>query len=174
MLIGIKISAIHSVLKSSVISSPLGGIRITADSDAIREVEFCEDKLSPPAKQGKDASSKLIGEAIIQLEAYFEGKLRDFSLPLAPEGTAFQQRIWELLQEVPFGQTLSYAALSSKHGDPKAIRAVGTANGANPIAIVIPCHRIIGSDGSLTGYASGLFRKKWLLEHEIGRQLALF
>lgn len=101
-----------------------------------------------------------------QLEAYFKGNLRTFNVPLAPEGTDFQIRVWKELQHIPYGKTLSYLELSRRLGDEKAIRAVGRANGANPIAILIPCHRVIGVDGSLTGYAGGLERKRALLERE--------
>lgn len=101
-----------------------------------------------------------------QLHAYFQGNLRTFNVPLAPEGTAFQQRVWKELLQISYGKTISYLELSRRLGDEKAIRAVGRANGANPIAILIPCHRVIGADGSLTGYAGGLERKRALLERE--------
>lgn len=105
-------------------------------------------------------------EASKQIGEYFEGDLQTFSLKLNPEGTPFQRSVWKLLEEIPYGQTVSYAALSKKMGNLKAIRAVAAANGKNPLWIILPCHRVIGSDGSLTGYAGGLWRKKWLLEHE--------
>ena len=101
-----------------------------------------------------------------QLREYFAGTRKEFDVTLDIEGTDFQKRVWEELRKIPYGKTISYKSLSEKLGDVKAIRAVGKANGQNPIAIIIPCHRIIGSDGSLTGYAGGLWRKKWLLEHE--------
>ena len=110
-----------------------------------------------------------------QLDAYFNGTRKEFDLQLDPEGTDFQKRVWKELLNVPFGKTRTYLEQSKKLGDIKAIRAVASANGKNPIAIIIPCHRILGSDGSLTGYASGLWRKKWLLEHEgMPRQGRLF
>ena len=119
--------------------------------------------------------------AVQQLQEYFVGSRQIFDFPLNPVGTAFQQTVWRALCEVPFGTTWSYLALSRRLGDEKAIRAVASANGRNPLWIVVPCHRIIGSDGSLTGYAGGLWRKQWLLEHErvlsgreTGRQLSLF
>ncbi|MBT8184752.1 MAG: methylated-DNA--[protein]-cysteine S-methyltransferase, partial [Eudoraea sp.] len=105
-------------------------------------------------------------EVVYQLNEYFEGKRTSFDLQLNPKGTAFQKRVWEALLEIPFGKTLSYLELALKLGDVKAIRAVAAANGKNPIWIVIPCHRVISSDGALTGYAGGLHRKKWLLDHE--------
>lgn len=112
------------------------------------------------------APSPLIAECIAQLEAYFAGQLKQFNLPLAPQGTPFQQRVWQLLQLVPYGRTDSYGNLAKQLGDVKTTRAVGTANGSNPIAIIIPCHRIIGANGSLTGYAGGLDRKQFLLALE--------
>ena len=105
-------------------------------------------------------------EANLQLSEYFEGKRKEFSFKLNPKGTDFQQKVWQELLKIPFGKTTSYLELSKQLGDVKAIRAVAAANGKNPLWIVVPCHRVIGSDGSLTGYAGGLWRKKWLLEHE--------
>ena len=105
-------------------------------------------------------------EAVSQLNQYFEGKRLDFSLKINPKGTDFQKRVWQELCSIPFGKTVSYMDITKKLGDVKAIRAVASANGKNPLWIVVPCHRVIGTDGSLTGYAGGLWRKKWLLEHE--------
>jgi len=105
-------------------------------------------------------------DAVTQLQDYFEGKRTDFDFKLNPKGTDFQQKVWQELLNIPFGKTMSYMDLSKKLGDVKAIRAVASANGKNPLWIVVPCHRVIGTDGSLTGYAGGLWRKKWLLEHE--------
>ncbi|MDT0555511.1 methylated-DNA--[protein]-cysteine S-methyltransferase [Patiriisocius hiemis] len=107
-----------------------------------------------------------IQTAIAQLKEYFEGTRKTFSIPLAPKGTYFQKKVWEKLEKIPFGKTASYQEMANQLGDPKVIRAAASANGKNPIAVIIPCHRVIGSDGSLTGYAGGLHRKKWLLEHE--------
>ena len=101
-----------------------------------------------------------------QFEEYFEGKRTQFDLKLAPKGTEFQKKVWNQLQEIQYGKTMTYQQMANQLGDPKVIRAAASANGKNPISIVIPCHRVIGSDGSLTGYAGGLHRKKWLLEHE--------
>ncbi|MEO0527968.1 MAG: methylated-DNA--[protein]-cysteine S-methyltransferase [Bacteroidota bacterium] len=118
---------------------------------------------------------EVMEDAVYQLQEYFEGRRQSFSLSLNPQGTDFQKKVWVALQEIPYGKTLSYLELSKKLGDVKAIRAVAAANGKNPLWIVIPCHRVIGSDGSLTGYAGGLHRKKWLLEHESpARQQSLF
>jgi methylated-DNA-[protein]-cysteine S-methyltransferase len=109
-----------------------------------------------------------------QLDAYFAGELDAFDVPLALHGTAFQLRVWEELLRIPFGETISYSELARRLGDPKLVRAVGTANGRNPVSIIVPCHRVIGADGSLVGYGGGLERKQWLLEHEAvasGRRL---
>jgi methylated-DNA-[protein]-cysteine S-methyltransferase len=109
-----------------------------------------------------------------QLDAYFAGELEAFDIPLALHGTPFQQRVWEQLTRIPFGETISYSELARRLGDPKLVRAVGLANGRNPVSIIVPCHRVIGADGSLVGYGGGLERKRWLLEHEAvasGRRL---
>ncbi|WP_420321059.1 methylated-DNA--[protein]-cysteine S-methyltransferase [Flagellimonas sp.] len=118
---------------------------------------------------------EVLEDAVHQFQEYFEGKRENFDLILNPSGTDFQKNVWKLLQEIPFGKTISYLELSKKLGDPKAIRAVASANGKNPLWIVVPCHRVIGSNGDLVGYAGGLQRKKWLLEHESpAKQMALF
>lgn len=109
---------------------------------------------------------KEINEAILQFKEYFEGTRKTFSIPLKPEGTDFQKKVWNELAKIPFGNTVSYQEIANRLGDPKVIRAAASANGKNPISIIIPCHRVIGSDGALTGYAGGLHRKKWLLAHE--------
>lgn len=117
----------------------------------------------------------LLKDAAQQLNAYFENSQTDFNLKLNPQGTLFQKRVWNALQEIPFGETISYLKLSQKLGDEKAIRAVAAANGKNLLWVVVPCHRVIGADGSLTGYTGGLWRKKWLLEHEnLPTQTSLF
>jgi methylated-DNA-[protein]-cysteine S-methyltransferase len=118
----------------------------------------------PPAENSLEIGE--IESTVKQFEEYFEGKRTQFDLKLAPEGTEFQKKVWKQLQEIQFGKTLTYQQMANQLGNPKVIRAAASANGRNPISIVIPCHRVIGSDGSLTGYAGGLHRKKWLLEHE--------
>lgn len=148
-----------------MMTSPLGPISITTNGEAITFVMFLEDRAAEKAT----SADPLLLECVRQLEAYFAGSLTQFDLPLAPEGTAFQKKVWAELQKVPFGRTASYGDLAHRLGDPNLTRAVGTANGSNPIAIIIPCHRIIGADGSLTGYAGGLWRKQWLLRHESGQ-----
>lgn len=128
------------------------------------QLEFCDGRARSEVPSDPDRCA----ETVRQLREYFDGSRTRFDLPLAPEGTPFQKAVWEELARIPFGQRVSYGELARRIGRPRAIRAVGAANGANPIAIVIPCHRVIGSDGSLTGYGGGLPIKRWLLDHERG------
>ena len=144
----------------TTIASPLGTILITANTDAITSIWFIDDSA------GASDSSPILDVASVQLQEYFSGERKTFDLPLAPEGTEFQKQVWNALLTIPYGKTVSYLDISRTVGNEKAIRAVGLANGKNPISIVIPCHRVIGSDGSLTGYGGGLWRKEWLLRHE--------
>lgn len=140
--------------------SPLGWLRIdTTDTDLL-SVWFCE------SREQADRPGPLARKTWEQLQEYFEGRRRSFDLPVAPQGSAFQQKVWAALLGIPWGKTISYGELSRWIGDKKAVRAVGHANGQNPIPLIIPCHRVIGSDGSLTGYGGGIWRKKWLLQHE--------
>lgn len=139
--------------------SPLGTVEIEGESGAITAIRFVEG--TPTSTE-----DPLLAEAVAQLDAYFHGRRDRFELPLAPRGTEFQRRVWSELARIPFGTTISYGELARRVGDPKASRAVGAANGRNPIAIVIPCHRVIGADGTLTGYAGGLTIKEALLRGE--------
>ncbi len=143
------------------IKTPLGTAIIEGDENGISKISISGETLQFPSE-----IPQKLEQAIFQLQKYFAGNLTNFELKLNPSGTEFQQKVWEELAKIPFGKTLSYYELSEKIGNPKAIRAVAAANGKNPLWIVVPCHRVIGSDGSLTGYAGGLWRKKWLLEHE--------
>ncbi len=157
-----------------IIDSPIGpltlvaadgmltGLYLDAPRSGSARHEPGADVLGPPA----DPSSEPFSVAADQLAAYFAGRLTEFTLPLAPVGTPFQRRVWAGLREIPYGETWSYGQLAGKIGSPAAARAVGLANGRNPIAVVIPCHRVIGSDGSLTGYGGGLDRKRYLLNLE--------
>jgi methylated-DNA-[protein]-cysteine S-methyltransferase len=140
--------------------SPIGQLEVICTKESLLSVEFVDKEIS------EANSNSLVGEVLKQLDQYFKGVRKEFDLPLALSGTLFQNRVWQELQKIPFGQTLSYKELAQKLGNEKATRAVGNANGKNLISIIIPCHRIIGSNKSLTGYAGGLDRKKWLLEHE--------
>ncbi|MEI8133520.1 MAG: methylated-DNA--[protein]-cysteine S-methyltransferase [bacterium] len=145
---------------SGICESPLGLIAIDGTDFGITSVAFVEH--SP----NDLISSPLIAEAMNQLEEYFSGKRNEFSLLLSPEGTEFQKQVWNALQSIPFSETRSYLDIALQLGDKNLTRAVGAANGKNPIAIIIHCHRVIGEDGSLTGYAGGLHRKQWLLNFE--------
>ena len=149
------------------IDSPIGTLTLTADADTLTGV-YMESEKHPVAELLKTHthSPDSLRDATTQLTDFFRGSRTTFNLPLAPRGTDFQQRVWKLLLSIPFGETWSYRALAVALGDPNASRAVGLANGRNPISIIIPCHRVIGSAGSLTGYGGGLPRKKWLLEFE--------
>jgi methylated-DNA-[protein]-cysteine S-methyltransferase len=147
-------------METAYIKTPLGIAKIVGDDYGISEISVSDEGNSsiiiPTSLQ----------ESVSQLNEYFEGRRSNFTFKLNPFGTEFQKKVWQALLEIPFGKTMSYLELSKKLGDVKAIRAVASANGKNPLWIVIPCHRVIGTDGSLTGYACGLWRKKWLLEHE--------
>ena len=150
----------------TTIASPIGELLLKSDGESITGLYMHKHKRgATPTREWKrnDAALK---QSSVQLRAYFAGELREFELPLAPEGTPFQQRVWRALCDIPFGETVSYGELARRIGQPTASRAVGLANGRNPISIVVPCHRVIGADGSLTGYGGGLARKRWLLAHE--------
>lgn len=144
--------------------SPIGLLKISGTKDFISEISF-HDTTQKPAGNKKELPPLFI-QCIEQLIQYFNGQRRVFDFPINQTGTPFQQETWNWLTTIPFGKTISYLQLAIKTGDPKATRAVANANGKNNIAIVVPCHRVIGSNRELTGYAGGLWRKKWLLEHE--------
>ena len=149
-------------------NSPIGILLIKNSGNAITEVSFVEKVTDTVAEEiiFQQPSSTILKKCIAQLDDYFSGKLFQFNLNLAQKGTAFQQQVWNELLNIRYGRTVSYLSLSKRIGNEKAIRAVGTANGKNNIAIIVPCHRVIGQDGSLVGYAGGLQRKHWLLDHE--------
>jgi methylated-DNA-[protein]-cysteine S-methyltransferase len=160
-------------MTTTVFESPLGYVRIRGDEAGVSSISCIDVSTDEPVS---DSVASPVSQAVIQLQEYFARTRQTFDFPINPQGTAFQQRVWQALLEVPYGTSLSYLTLTRRIGDEKAIRAVAAANGKNPLWIVVPCHRIIGSDGSLTGYAGGLWRKKWLLDHERGEsgQLSLF
>ncbi|MDR3340457.1 MAG: methylated-DNA--[protein]-cysteine S-methyltransferase [Candidatus Symbiothrix sp.] len=145
----------------------VGTLEITAGEEAVTGIRFIKNHQTGENAR-EVAASPVMQETCKQLDEYFAGKRRAFDLPLAPSGTDFQQKVWRQLQQIPYGKTISYAQLADATGNPKACRAVGSANGKNPLAIVIPCHRVIASDGGLGGYAYGLAVKKDLLELETG------
>lgn len=155
------------------IPSPVGELLLTAVEDGLTRLWFEEHRHGGGVKAEWQRAETVGGSAARalraareQLDAYFAGELTTFELPLAATGTPFQERVWAALRGIPFGHTMSYSALAARIGEPKAVRAVGSANGHNPIAIIVPCHRVIGARGDLTGFGGGMERKRWLLEHE--------
>lgn len=166
-----QLDAVTSTAVQTLIDSPIGPLRLASDGAALIEVRMQGDW--PPQSAGAveplgsdDAPDAVLAEAARQLRAYFEGRLRDFDLPLAPQGTDFQLRVWKALRAIPYGATTSYGDIARRVGDAGAARAAGLANGANPLPIIVPCHRVIGADGSMTGFGGGVARKRWLLAHE--------
>ncbi|HEU0064957.1 MAG TPA: methylated-DNA--[protein]-cysteine S-methyltransferase [Flavisolibacter sp.] len=141
-------------------SSPVGLLEIQCSDKYIKSLLFAENE------NVETAEHPLLQKCIKQLDEYFKGRRKEFNLPLNQDGTEFQQKVWNLLYQIPYGKTISYNTLAKQYGDVKAIRAAASANGKNNIAIIVPCHRVIGSDQSLVGYGGGLWRKKWLLDHE--------
>ena len=144
--------------------TPIGEIEIKHELEFIYEIHFGKENSTKIGEQKKVTA--LIKETRKQLKNYFAGELKSFNLPLKLEGTEFQIKVWHELCKIPFAKTISYLQLAKQLGDEKCIRAAASANGKNPFAIIIPCHRVIGTNGNLTGYAGGLWRKHWLLEHE--------
>ena len=151
-----------------VVDSPLGAIAVEAGSNGVTRIDFLDE--SPRADthrlDGNGRAETHVASAVRQLGEYFAGHRRDFDLELQPTGTAFQLAVWHVLRGIAYGETITYGEQARRLGRPTATRAVGAANGRNPLAIVVPCHRVVGSGGRLTGYASGLERKEWLLRHE--------
>ena len=148
------------MILTRVIPTPLGDLLITGDGESVSGLYFPEH---PPIHSDGPGAFE---EAVAQVEEWFEGKRTEFDLKLDPQGTLFQRRIWEALSEIPYGKTVSYLDVATRTGNPRAARPAGQAIGRNPIAIIVPCHRVIGSNGKLTGYGGGMDRKRWLLEHE--------
>jgi methylated-DNA-[protein]-cysteine S-methyltransferase len=146
-------------METAYLETPLGSAEIIWDHDGFRKVSVLT---APPPGRVTEAPENIRR----QLNEYFEGRLRDFNLPINLQGTAFQKKVWESLLQIPYGKTMSYMQLAKQLGNPPAIRAIASAIGKNPLWIIVPCHRVTGTDGSLVGYAGGLWRKKWLLEHE--------
>ncbi|MBM3761541.1 MAG: methylated-DNA--[protein]-cysteine S-methyltransferase [Acidobacteria bacterium] len=146
--------------------SPLGRLTLTCDGEAVTEVAFEEERYLRDRSGAIEEPHALLLDAERQLHEYFGKWRQSFDLPLRPQGTEFQREIWRLLGEIPYGETLTYRELASRFGNEKAVRAVGLANGRNPIGVMIPCHRVIGANGDLTGYGGGLWRKEYLLTLE--------
>ena len=153
-------------MKYTYMDSPVGRLLLAGDVDSLGLIGFPEGKMAIQPKPDWIESHKTFHEAIRQLGAYFARELREFDLPLAPAGTQFQHSVWSRLREIPYGETISYGELAKRIGNPKASRAVGMANGRNPLPIVVPCHRVIGSSGKLTGFGGGLSTKQVLLDLE--------
>lgn len=149
----------QKLLLTAYINVQLGTIKLTAEENAVTGLYFCE--LHQP-----ETIPPLLANAAQQIKSYFAGQLKVFHIPLKLYGTPFQRSVWQLLMDIPYGTTTTYGQLSDKLGMKNGARAVGLANGANPVSIIVPCHRVIGGNGKLTGYAGGLWRKEWLLKHE--------
>jgi methylated-DNA-[protein]-cysteine S-methyltransferase len=152
------------VIRTTIVSSPVGALELAADEEALIGLRFMDE---PPPLESEAPDHPLLVRAVRELDEYFRGDRSSFSMPLRfEEGTAFQKRVWNALLDIPMGETRSYGQIAGAIGRPTASRAVGAANGQNPLAIVVPCHRVIGQNGTLTGYGGGLERKRWLLDHE--------
>ncbi|WP_405997727.1 methylated-DNA--[protein]-cysteine S-methyltransferase [Streptomyces sp. NBC_00829] len=152
----------------TVVESPYGPLTLAATDGVLSGLYMVQQRHRPAEETFGDVDPEPFGETIRQLRAYFSGELKDFDMPMRLEGTAFQQGVWKLLREIPYGETRTYGELAEALGNPGASRAVGLANGRNPIGIIVPCHRVIGSTGGLTGYGGGLDRKQRLLAFEAG------
>jgi methylated-DNA-[protein]-cysteine S-methyltransferase len=150
--------------------SPLGTMQLEASESVLVSAKFLSDEISE--KQNQSGGSEIIVKTIFQLTEYFAGNLKKFDLPLLFSGTDFQEQVWSEVLKIPYGETVTYGQLADRLGSRELVRAVGNANGNNPLGIIVPCHRVIGSQGELIGYAGGLWRKQWLLEHE-GSQLLI-
>ncbi|GAB3686240.1 methylated-DNA--[protein]-cysteine S-methyltransferase [Salinisphaera aquimarina] len=150
----------------STMDSPVGALLLTGDGRSLTMLSMSDQDDAPRPQADWQRDDEVLAEPRAQLSAYFAGERHSFDLPLDPAGTDFQRRVWRALRDIPCGATESYGALAQRIESPGASRAVGLANGRNPIAIIIPCHRVIGANGRLTGYAGGLERKRWLLTHE--------
>jgi methylated-DNA-[protein]-cysteine S-methyltransferase len=155
------------------IDSPVGRIMLVGNFRGLLEISFMAGRTPKAPDPRWHLDDSQFGDAIAQFRDYFDGNLREFDLRLQPSGTPFQLQVWKALREIPYGETISYAELARRIGKPRAVRAVGAANGKNPLSIVIPCHRVIGSDGSLTGYGGGMENKKYLLALEGSGTLTL-
>ena len=150
----------------SLLSTPIGELLLTGDGESVTGIWMQSHRSEWKRTKTLRRDDAALAAARTQLSEYFAGDRTDFELPLAPEGTPFQRKVWSALCAIPYGETVSYGELARRIGQPTAARAVGLANGSNPLPIVVPCHRVIGADGSLTGFGGGIERKRWLLAHE--------
>lgn len=160
-------------MKYTVFDSPVGPLMLAGDESVLRELWFLQGRQRVAPNPAWTESARAFADPVRQLKAYFAGRLRTFTLAVDPAGTPFQTRVWTALRDIPYGDTISYGEVARRIGDPKAVRAVGLANGANPVSIVIPCHRVIGANGTLVGYGGGLPTKRALLALEQGQGLLL-
>jgi methylated-DNA-[protein]-cysteine S-methyltransferase len=149
----------------AILPSPIGDVLVTGTESTLTGLWFADRVPVPAGSRESQEAFAAVGE---ELDAYWVGELTDFTIPLEPPGTPWQRAVWDALREVPYGTTLGYGELAARIGRPTAARAVGAANGRNPISVIVPCHRLIGSTGSLTGYGGGMERKRWLIAHESG------
>jgi methylated-DNA-[protein]-cysteine S-methyltransferase len=153
-------------LAQTILASPLGEIRLIANAGALAGVYFAAQHAPAPLEAGTDGHHPVLVQAARELDEYFRGLRQAFSTPLAMRGTTFQRAVWQALTAIPYGERRSYAQIAAATGQPRACRAVGAANARNPLPVFVPCHRVVGADGSLTGYAGGVALKRWLLAHE--------
>jgi methylated-DNA-[protein]-cysteine S-methyltransferase len=148
------------------LDSPVGMLTLSASDGFLTRMYMQGQRHAPPQPEGGRRDDAWFVDIVSQLHAYFEGHLSEFEVPIRLDGTEFQRQVWSHLRGIPYGETISYGELARRVGSPNASRAVGLANGRNPVAIIVPCHRVIGSNGQLTGYGGGIERKTWLLDHE--------
>jgi methylated-DNA-[protein]-cysteine S-methyltransferase len=158
------------VITTTTMESPVGTLTLTAVDGRLTGLHMDGQRHAPASSPEWERDDDGLVDVVEQLDGYFAGSRSTFDVPLALEGTEFQRRVWSGLLEIPYGETMSYGELAARVGNPGASRAVGLANGRNPVAIIVPCHRVIGADGTLTGYGGGLDRKVWLLDHERSRR----
>ena len=159
------IATMADTVLSIRVTSPIGVLTLTSNGSALTQLVIAREDAAKPDSMEPDRDP-VLAAAREQLDAYIDMRLTHFDLPLAPRGTEFQRRVWDSLKAIPYGETISYAELARRVDNPTAVRAVGAANGRNPLMIIVPCHRVIGADGSLTGFGGGIDRKRWLLDHE--------
>ncbi len=152
--------------KTTTVDSPVGQLTLVAHDGHLTGLHMQDQRHAPTDTSSWERDDAAFADAVAQLEAYFAGRLTRFDLPIRLHGSDFQRHVWAALREIPYGRTLSYAQIAARVGAAQAYRAVGLANGRNPVGIIVPCHRVIGANGALTGYGGGLERKRWLLEHE--------
>lgn len=168
----VTLPAADGELSSTTMDSPVGELTLVASASGVRAVLFPGERPDRvtvgPIANTDPAADEVLDHAVQQLREYFAGTRQQFDLPLDPRGTDFQQQVWMVLREIPYGQTISYGEQARRLGDVKKSRAVGGANGKNPISIIVPCHRVVGHDGALTGFGGGIEAKSWLLRHEQG------